>query len=373
MLNHAYAEYGPDQQMHRAATWPELWAQMKVHLLECGYSRSTLVLYRQVLRQFRAYCRTSSSSVGSELIGHYIDSLVDRHSSWSWIGTNISVLRTAFDKVGGRNLTANMVTPKRGRTLPDILSQSEVDCILNAATTIRDQLLLGLMYGCGLKVAELSTLRWEDVDIAKKRLSIPGGRQFLARSLILPNALIPVLEEGVSRCEGTDYIFAGRQEGRHLSCRMIELILRKAVDATETTKLVTCMTMRHSYAVHRLEMGATIREVQESLGHKSIHTTMRYQYCIAPQNINVLSKVRELYPPDNEAGNASELQATSGRPSCREPRDLVSAPNLSLLAALELPFRDETSTPRDRAIDFLRSLKTQITGRFLGRRKANSP
>ncbi len=166
---------------------------------------------------------------------------------------NISVLRSVFDKLGGMSITTHFVTPKRPSHLPEILSRGEIRSILAAAPTTRDQLLLGLMYGCGLKVGEVCRLRWSHVDTKNNNISVLYARQSKARTLDIPPDLLPVLELGKSQCSAEDYLFQGRFAGRHLSTRMAELILRKAVRSTDILKTVTCMVLRHSYAVHCIE------------------------------------------------------------------------------------------------------------------------
>jgi hypothetical protein len=101
----------------------------------------------------------------------------------------------------------------------------------------------------------------------------------------LPPDLIPVLKAGHARCPSTDYIFQGRTQGTHLSTRMAQLILRKAVQSTDIIKPVTCMTLRHSFAVYWLEERGSIRALQVALGHKTIDSTLLYEDCILPPGV----------------------------------------------------------------------------------------
>jgi len=73
------------------------------------------------------------------------------------------VLRTAFDKLGGMTVTRRLRTPKRGERLPVVLNLDEAGRLVQAAESVRDRLLIGLLYGCGLKVGELCRLRWMDM------------------------------------------------------------------------------------------------------------------------------------------------------------------------------------------------------------------
>jgi integrase len=111
---------------------------------------------------------------------------------------NISVLRTVFDKLAGRDLTRHLTTPKRNFPLPEVLSQEAVRDLLAAATSTRDQLILGLLYGCGLKVGELRTLTWADIDAAVTTLRVRYGRN-RQRNLEIPPDLQPAGGESGAR------------------------------------------------------------------------------------------------------------------------------------------------------------------------------
>ena len=134
-------------------TWPHFWKIVQDELRQSRYGTSTLKVYRQVLRSLKRTCR-HPAEITEQYAEEYIDTLVDNHCSWAWVSLSISVLRTVFDKLGGRSVTKTMRTPKRPLHLPTILSRNEVGRTLSSAPTIRDRLLLGLMYGCGLKVIE---------------------------------------------------------------------------------------------------------------------------------------------------------------------------------------------------------------------------
>ena len=81
-----------------------------------------------------------------------------------WLSANISTLRKLFDKIAGLKVTRGLRTPKRAAVLPDVLTKEECERLLRTAGTVRDQLILGLLYGCGIKSSELCALRWQDVN-----------------------------------------------------------------------------------------------------------------------------------------------------------------------------------------------------------------
>jgi len=140
---------------------------------------------------------------------------------------------------------------------------------------------------------------------------------------------------------------------------MAELILRKAYQATDILKAVTCMVLRHSFAVHCLENGASTREVQETLGHESVETTLRYQRCILPE---AAESPLDLLRQEQAASPASDASADH-----TQPRDTSLSPAENLfsepvsVATAQLPFRNETGLSAiSLAVDFYRLLKTHL-------------
>ncbi|MFC1499157.1 tyrosine-type recombinase/integrase [Verrucomicrobiota bacterium] len=341
-------------------TWTQFWNLLQKELSNRGYRKSSILLYRQILRKLRDFGIRRPAKINSSVIKAYIMNLNSGTASWSWIGTNISVLRNTFDKLGGLSVTSRLSTPKRPQHLPTILSHDEVNMILEAAPTIRDQLLLGLMYGCGLKTGEACALRWRNINLKDNVLNIEGCR---ARKLPLPPGLIPVLARGTSECSSDSYIFQGRKRDTHLSVRMTELILRKAVRKTEIPKIISCMTLRHSYAVHQLENNISIRQLQELLGHKSVETTMLYKRCMLPKlEKSPLGMVREIM------AKQQNLSVQKQKPY-REPAKKIrpeSIPKTSSLEGLQLPFVEEkTFSIRDRSREFYQTIKIKLRERFL--------
>jgi integrase len=97
-----------------------------------------------------------------------LELLVDGGASASWVGVHLSAIRTAFDKMCGRQITSGLMSPRRPKRLPVVLSQPEVLRLLEAAPSLRDKLLLDLMYATGLRSSEVAQLKWRD-SIAGRR------------------------------------------------------------------------------------------------------------------------------------------------------------------------------------------------------------
>jgi len=352
-------------------TWARLWQIASAELSRRGYGAQTVQMYRWVLRRFLQFSRRRPSCITPELVKNYLGRLAEEETSWNWIGMNISVLRTVFDKLGGLSVTRGLRTPKRPRRLPEILSREEALRLLAAAPSTRAQMLLGLLYGCGLKVGEACRMKWQDVDVLQQRLRVSFARGSRERFLEIPPDLLPVLRLGVKRCAPGDYVFQGRQAGKPLSVRAAELIVRKARESAGIIKPVTAMSLRHAFAVHCLENAESIRAVQEALGHKSVETTRVYEECVVPESVvSPIDRLKRRQEPKSGA----EPNRPAEPPKRSEPvnGELFEAP--LDIEPLDLPFRDNTSfNPISLATDFYRMLRTHVVHRFLGMRRASRP
>ncbi|MCE9616021.1 MAG: tyrosine-type recombinase/integrase [Lentisphaerae bacterium] len=361
----------------RMIDWPGFWGLVQRELRQAGFQPSTLVVYRQVLRSLRhhlelqygeASARSQPGALTAAAAHDYLSAMNDRHASWSWVSVNISVLRTAFDKLGGLQTTARLRTPKRPQHLGEVVSGPDVARMLAVSPTARDRLLIGLLYGCGLKVSEACRLRWADVDVANQCLAVHYAGGTRQRKVELPEALLPVLEAGRARCEPDTYVFAG-DRGPHvpLSARMAQRVIRRAAREAGLEKPVCCMTMRHGYAVSLLREGADVRTLQERLGHQRVQTTMRYERYSPPAGaVSPLDRPRfapagTMAPPEPNSAFAGAPRATPDSIACvPEASDLLASPP-SLLA---LPFSELANGVRE----YHAQMKSRISDRFLALR-----
>ncbi len=128
------------------------------------YQQRTIKTYLQCLKAFLSWYRYPLNEITPEDVRNYLELLVDGGASSSHVSNVLASLRAAFDKMCGLDITRGMMTPRKPSRLPVILSSSEVKRILHAAPSLRDKLLLGLMYASGLRVSEVVALKWVDID-----------------------------------------------------------------------------------------------------------------------------------------------------------------------------------------------------------------
>jgi integrase/recombinase XerD len=180
-------------------------------------------------------------------------------------------------------------SPILGRKLPEVLSVEEINTLidqidLSGPQGPRNKAMLEILYGCGLRVSELTTLKISNIyktdgfilvtGKGEKQRLVPIGKQTLNQLFLYINndrTHMPV-QRG-----HTDTVFLNRR-GRGLSRQMIFLIIKDLCEKAGIKKTISPHTFRHSFATHLLEGGADLRAVQQMLGHASITTTEIYTH-----------------------------------------------------------------------------------------------
>jgi integrase/recombinase XerD len=265
--------------------------------LEQGLSPRTQEAYDRDLRRFAEYAEAKGIAapidITARLLREYVYHLKDLGLSPASIRRNVSSVRTYFrfltgDGIVVRDPSERLETPKRWRTLPEVLTVEEVQRLiasptLDDALVFRDRALLELAYGAGLRVSEWITLGVRDLLLedglvrvfgkgSKERL-VPIGRSAIGAAAVYLRELRPRLEKG----EGKGVLFLNAR-GRPLTRMGAWKILRGHVERAGIAKHVSPHTLRHSFATHLLEGGADLRAVQEMLGHVDIATTQIYTH-----------------------------------------------------------------------------------------------
>jgi len=273
----------------RGADWPAFWQQVCARLRRDGYRPNTLRLYRQILRDRRAFLRdrhglARPGGITAATARGFLEFLCEKNVSWLWMATAIAVLRNAFDRLGGMQITARMVTPRRNWPLPETLSARELRLLLDALPSPRDRLLVALLAGCGLRVSEACRVRWAEFDRVAGALRLDDPSGLRSRTVAVPQGLRPLFEGLASISPPSHPLICGRNTGaavpKPLSARQVERVFKAAAQRAGILKRVSPMVLRHSYALRRIVAGDNICAVQQALGHRAVETTLRYQACL---------------------------------------------------------------------------------------------
>jgi integrase/recombinase XerD len=178
-------------------------------------------------------------------------------------------------------------TPKTGRKLPDTLSVEEIDVLISAIDLSsnegeRNRAMLETLYGCGLRVSELVSLKISDLffDEGFIKITGKGNKQRFVPIGNLTQKYIHIYKDSIRthlniKKGHEDTLFLNRR-GSQLSRAMIFTIIKNLAVQIDLNKSISPHTLRHSFATHLLENGADLRSIQLMLGHESITTTEIY-------------------------------------------------------------------------------------------------
>lgn len=187
------------------------------------------------------------------------------------------------------NPTELIQSPKLGRKIPDVLNIHEIDTLIGAIDLstpegMRNRAMLEVLYGCGLRVSELVSLRISHLhlDVGFIKVSGKGNKERLVPIGAEASKYLRLYISDV-RCHvpiqagQADFAFLNRR-GRPLSRVMVFLVIKGLATRIGLTKSISPHTFRHSFATHLIEGGADLRAVQDMLGHESITTTEIYTH-----------------------------------------------------------------------------------------------
>ena len=181
--------------------------------------------------------------------------------------------------------TEFVATPKAGHHLPDTLTTEEIDSIIAAIDPstkkgCRDRAMLETLYSCGLRVSELTTLRLGDLFFGEGYIRVTGKgdkQRLVPISATARNAISEYLDYRSKDDTASDIVFLSNRK-QALTRVMVFTVIKQAAERAGIEKQISPHTFRHSFATHLLEGGASIRQVQEMLGHESITTTEIYTH-----------------------------------------------------------------------------------------------
>ena len=269
--------------------------------LERGSAARTQEAYTRDVTRFADFAIVKGASapidVTPRLLREFVYHLKDLGLSPASIRRNVSAVRSYFkflvgDGIVARDPSERLDTPKRWRTLPDVLSVAEIQKLLAAPTMddplyFRDRAMLELAYGAGLRVSEWIGIGVRDAVLgdglvrvfgkgSKERL-VPIGRSAIGALAIYIREFRPLLLAHASADASGNKLFLNAR-GQPLTRMGAWKILQKYVKRSGITKRVYPHTLRHSFATHLLEGGADLRAVQEMLGHADISTTQIYTH-----------------------------------------------------------------------------------------------
>ena len=185
--------------------------------------------------------------------------------------------------------TELLESPKVGRHLPQVLSVEEIDRILavidqSKPEGVRDHCIIEVLYSCGLRISELTSLQISNLflDDGFIRIQGKGNKERLvpisARAVRELRMWFEVRRHIDVKPGFEDYVFVSRTRGKNLSRISLFVFIQRYAAQAGITKEISPHTFRHSFATHLLQGGANLRAIQDMLGHESLGTTEIYMH-----------------------------------------------------------------------------------------------
>jgi integrase/recombinase XerD len=191
---------------------------------------------------------------------------------------------------------------KHEKKLPIILSKEEVWRLLMAAKLLKHRILIGLIYGCGLRCMEARNLRLVDFNFDRKLLHIVQSKGKKDRYVPLSDHIIRGVQNYIQAERPQDYLFNGKPEKQaggdfdsRYSQRGVQWVIKTMAKEAGINKEVHTHTLRHCFATHLLEDGVNIVTLKELLGHENIETTMEYLHVCNLENQKSFSPLDTLF------------------------------------------------------------------------------
>jgi integrase/recombinase XerD len=282
----------------------ELYKRLERKISLSGKSSSTLKNYSRHLAQMALHFNCLPTELDEEQIDDYLHLLQQQHNtpSDSYFKHTVYGLRFAFRLEGLKDNAIVLPSIKHEKKLPVILSREEVKRLLKTPSLLKHRILLGLLYGCGLRCAEVRNIRLNDIDFNRDRLHIRRSKGKKDRYVPLGKNLIRGLHKYIEAEQPAEWLFNGQPNGQaggdfdsRYSQRGVQWAVKQAVKAAGISKETTVHTLRHTYATHLLEDGLDIVTIKELLGHECIETTMIYLHVAQPGRRPPFSPLDTLY------------------------------------------------------------------------------
>lgn len=259
------------------STVPQEYADL---LQRQRYSENTINTYTSLFGEFLGFHKDKNpETLKREDVLAYIDFLVKKKQvSRSTQNQAINAIKFYFEKVLKRPREYyDIERPRKEKKLPEILTRKEVSQLLEATRNIKHRCIIAILYGCGLRVGELLSLRWTDLHLDESTLLVRGGKGAKDRMIIFPESLKEPLLIYKKTGNYKYWVFEG-QHGGSYSAQSVRAILKKAAQNAGLNKRVYPHMLRHSFATHLLDAGASTRHIQVLMGHGSTKTTEIYTH-----------------------------------------------------------------------------------------------
>lgn len=258
-------------------TVPEVYHET---LVKMRYSAATIENYQIQFRMFLAFITPKNlDDISDEDIHKYMLHLARaRKVSISTQNQAINSIKFYLEHVKrGERKVYYVERPMREYKLPTVLSEQEIQAMFQRTANVKHRCILFLLYSSGLRMSELLSLTWADIDAHRGVIHVRNGKGRKDRITLLSQVALQYFGHYRDIYNPELWIFEGPDKSQY-SARSVNNVVKAAALKAGIKKKVSAHTLRHSFATHLLENGTDLRYIQTLLGHESSKTTERYAH-----------------------------------------------------------------------------------------------
>lgn len=263
-----------------------------------NYAERTIRYYLSFVERFAKHFGKSPDKLGPEHLRSYQAYLLkERKLSPGTVENHVAALRFLFVRTLNRHEFRQFLPyPKVRRKLPKILSREEVARLIDACSDLFQRTLLMVLYGTGMRRAEIARLKIVDIDSRRMIVHVVDGKGHKDRDLPLSPTLLEALRDYWRWLKPQTYLFPSRMhrsDEQPISDKTVWLACTKAAQKAGIRK-TTPHLVRHCFATHLLEAGTDLRTIQLLLGHEDLEVTARYLHLSAHHLQRIANPIDEL-------------------------------------------------------------------------------
>jgi site-specific recombinase XerD len=230
------------------------------------------------MRSFALHFHRSPEELGEKEIRDYLHYLIqEKRASQSGVSQAYSALKFFYETTLKRDWNGfGIPRVQKGKKLPVVLSQQEIQVILSAIRNLKHRALLMTIYSAGLRLSEVVRLKVSDIDSQRMMIRVQQGKGQKDRYTLLAQRTLEVLRDYWKEYRPSGWLFPGKTAAEPLSVSSVQKVFEKVLLRAGVKKQASVHTLRHSFATHLLEAGTDLYHIQRLLGHTTPNTTAVY-------------------------------------------------------------------------------------------------
>lgn len=290
------------------------YEQLHIKTTIMGRSKSTFENYARHLAHAAIYLDCIPTQAEHSEVEKYLFHLYQNaaNASLSYFKFTVYGLRFAYKMEGQAHRNHQLPIIKAEKKLPIVLSRNETKRLLASAGNLKHKVLIGLLYGCGLRSAEAREVQLSDIDFDRKMLHVRQGKGKKDRYVPMSPLLLGWIEQYLMVYQPQKLLLNGGQNRmnpteKKYSPKGFSWVILEAVRKAKIKKPVSAHSLRHTFATHLLEDGLDIVSIKDLLGHARIETTLVYLHVAHYERKKAYSPLDVLYQekinkPENLCG-----------------------------------------------------------------------